>query len=704
MDQRTAPIHYEFGGFRLDTNLQTLVTPSGQPIHLTSKVFQTLLHLVEHSGEIVDKRLLMHAVWPNVIVEENNLNQCIVAIRKALGESASDRRFLLTVPGRGFKFVAPVRVAREDHETEAGSAEGSDVPESPEFHSRAGLKWKLLAAASFCGVAALGAWLYSSTRSPVTRPSEYEQLTDVAEAASAPALSRDGRLLAYILGDEQFMGAGQVYVKLLPAGEPVQLTHVKGSIYGSAFNPDGDRVAFTHVGQGTDPIDWETLTVSVLGGTPTQLLPNSSGLSWITPTRLMYSEVASGIHMGIVTSTASRAEHRTIYLPTHERGMAHFSFISPDGRSLIVAEMNPSGDFERCRLVPFDGSSSGMMVGPLGTCLSAAWSPDGRWMYFAAQTGKSSHLWRQRFPNGDPEQITFGPTKETAVVAAPDGRSLLTSLGSTQSTIWMHDAHGERRLTAETHAWHPWLSADGRRLYRLRRATSQSTTELVKLDLTSNQEQVLLPGFDVDVYDISADERNVLFTTSTPDKEPEIWTAPIDRHSSPLLIIRGGDQPVFGGPHNFFYRRVGLHANALYRADMDGHDERVLPMPIFDIVSDSPDGRFIVVGIETDGRAETAIFRTNDAALVWRRRGYWHSRWSPDNKMFYLETGWSAPGAPTIGTPMAGDSLPTNPSMLTSEATQIPHSVDSFYPTADPGTYLFVNFEQRRNIFRIPLH
>lgn len=477
MDQRTAPIHYEFAGFRLDTNLQTLVPPSGRPILLTSKVFQTLLHLVEHSGEVVDKRLLMSTVWPNVIVEENNLNQCIVAIRKALGESASDRRFLLTIPGRGFKFVGPVRVVREGHESAAvNTAENSLPPlqcppfvERPERRSRGNLKSLLLLAGSICALAALGVWIHYSKGSPVTRPSEYEQLTDVAEAASAPTLSRDGRMLAYILGGEQFLGAGQLYVKLLPAGEPVQLTHVKGLIYAPTFSPDGDRIAFTHVSEGTDPIGWETLTVAVLGGEPTQLLPNSSGLNWISPTTLVYSEVASGIHMGIVSSTASRAEHRVIYFPAHQRGMAHFSFVSPDRRSVLVAEMNQSGDFEQCRLVPFDGSSGGMLVGPAGTCLSAAWSPDGRWMYFAAQTGKSSHLWRQRFPNGDPEQITFGPTKETAVAADPDGHSLLTSLGSTHSAIWIHAANREHRLTAETSAWQPWLSNDGRRLYYLHR-------------------------------------------------------------------------------------------------------------------------------------------------------------------------------------------------------------------------------------------
>lgn len=228
----------------------------------------------------------------------------------------------------------------------------------------------------------------------------------------------------------------------------------------------------------------------------------------------------------------------------------------------------------------------------------------------------------------------------------------------------------------------------------------------MRLDLASSQEQVLLPGFDVQLYDISSDEREVLFTAGgNLGNEREIWTAPIDRHAPPRSIIRGGDQPVFGGVNTIFYRRIGSHENSLYRADIDGrHDERVLPVPIFDIVSTSPDGRFVVVGVEVDGRGETAIFRTSDATRVWERRGYWPSRWSSDGRMFYLETGWNTPSAQTIGIPLTGNSLPPDPLIVTSETTQIPHSVDSFYPTADPETYVFVNVEQRRNIFRIPLH
>src|SRR5437899_2062720 len=118
--------------------------------------------------------------------------------------------------------------------------------------------------------------------------------------------------------------------------------------------------------------------------------------------------------MGIVTATESRTESRDIYLPPHERAMAHRSYLAPDGKWVIVVEMDSAGKWQPCRVVPFDGSSAGKQAGPPGACTNAAWSPDGQWMYFSADAGGSFHIWRQRFSGGSgvgaPEQVTSGAT------------------------------------------------------------------------------------------------------------------------------------------------------------------------------------------------------------------------------------------------------------------------------------------------------
>src|SRR5436305_678033 len=99
---------YEFGGFRLDA-VKRLLWRAGEPVPLTSKSFETLLALVESRGEILDKEALLNRVWPDTIVEEKNLTINISALRKALGESPQEHRYIVTVPGRGYRFVAEVR-------------------------------------------------------------------------------------------------------------------------------------------------------------------------------------------------------------------------------------------------------------------------------------------------------------------------------------------------------------------------------------------------------------------------------------------------------------------------------------------------------------------------------------------------------------------------------------------------------------------
>ncbi|HEY0406131.1 MAG TPA: winged helix-turn-helix domain-containing protein [Pyrinomonadaceae bacterium] len=141
MSSQTEQHFYEFGPFRVDT-LKRLLLRDGQIVPLTAKAFDTLLTLVRHSGQDLDKDALMRTVWPDTIVEENNLTQNVSALRKALGESKSEHRYIVTIPGRGYRFVAAVQEVCEENgraelrrvEAEPGSVEGE--PRRVEAESR----------------------------------------------------------------------------------------------------------------------------------------------------------------------------------------------------------------------------------------------------------------------------------------------------------------------------------------------------------------------------------------------------------------------------------------------------------------------------------------------------------------------------------------------------------------------------------------
>jgi len=696
---------YEFEGFRLDSTLQALICPAGNPVPLPSRAFATLRCLVERSGELVEKSALMNEVWPRTVVAENNLNQCILTLRKVLGESAGDRRFILTVPGRGFKFVAPVRVVPHEprHPQTVIAPASRPTPSTSNWQ-----RWRwLMIAVGACTVVAAAYWLSRVDRQTVGSSSEYQPLTDVVDSATAPVLSPDGRMLAFIRNGSWMLSSGQIWVRALPDGEYVQLTNASGPLFAPAFTPDSTRIAYTVV----DPHGsaWDTWTVPVTGGEPAKLLPNASGLTYVGPHEVMFSEFKTGIHLGIVTAKQDRSGYRDVYWPEHERAMAHFSYLSPNRSSVLVVEMDGAGQFQRCRLLPFGGSSSGVPVGPTGgACFSAAWSTDGAWMYFSANVAGHSHLWRQRFPDGEPQQITFGPTDEETVFASADGRSLLTSIGTRQDALWLHGADGERALTTEGNAYSPWLSTDARRVYFLSAKNSAATVALSRIDIPTGSHEALLSEFDVQEYDVTPDEQWVVFTI-VRDGVSQIWRAPLDRHAPPGLLVRGADQPRFGGGKVFF-RSIGQKANHLHSINLDGsNDTQILSTPILNFQAVAPDARFVTLDKPVDGGLAAAwLISVAGGGEHLIGRGWFPSHWSRDGKALYIEIGPLAGPISSGRTAVVNlnpDGMPDEPILPVAPETKvIPQAEDALAAGSDPSTYVYVKSERRRNIYRIPLH
>jgi DNA-binding winged helix-turn-helix (wHTH) protein/tetratricopeptide (TPR) repeat protein len=104
---------YEFGPYRIDP-AKRLLLRGEESVQLPSKVFETLLVLVQHCEEVVSKDDLLKTIWPDSFVEESNLSQSIFLLRKALGETAQDHRYIVTIPGRGYRFAENVRLVAAD--------------------------------------------------------------------------------------------------------------------------------------------------------------------------------------------------------------------------------------------------------------------------------------------------------------------------------------------------------------------------------------------------------------------------------------------------------------------------------------------------------------------------------------------------------------------------------------------------------------
>jgi len=589
-----------FGLFELDLKAGQL-SKNGSRIRLPQQPVQLLAMLLERPGEVVTRDELRQRLWPSdVFVDfDHGLNKSVQKLRDALGDSAASPRFIETVPRIGYRFIAPVRtgswIASPNLPAELPrAAPPTDLEPATSRGGKRTVPWLALAVCILCGILAFR--LLVRHHPDVLK---YTQLTDFTDSAIAPAISPDGHMLAFIRGDSPFMSADQIYVKMLPDGEARQLTNDGRLKYNLAFSPDGSQIAYTVM----KTPSFATYTVSVLGSDPRLLLDNAAGLTWLDPHQLLFSRIRSGLHLGVVTESVTGDHLRELYYPEHERGMAHYSYASPNRQSALVVEMDGEGKWSMCKLISVAGPLPAKPVGPRGACTAAGWSPDGSWMYFIASVDGQSHLWRQRYADGVPEQITSGPEEEEGLAVEPQG-SLITSIGARQSAIWIHDGQGERSLSSEGEIVQdfapPLFSSDGKSLYYLlHRASMHPGPELWRMSIDSGKSEAVFPGISMFTYDVSPDGSQVAYSTRGRDGKPEMWIASTDRSSAPRQIGAPGEMsPHFGSHGQIIFQRAEGSVNYLMQMNPDGSGrKKVIQDSLVDVQSISPGRKWLTAAV-----------------------------------------------------------------------------------------------------------
>jgi DNA-binding winged helix-turn-helix (wHTH) protein/Tol biopolymer transport system component len=706
------------------------VRHSGEKIKLQERPFQILTALIERPGEVVTRQEIQQKLWPtDTFVDfEHSINTAVKKLREALGDDAENPRFIETLPRRGYRLIAPVEIV-EVTGPEVGT---TPVPtyEANRQETKPQKRWPAATIAgafiTLVAIASLALFLLIPwRRTTIPSRNAWLQITHFADSATSPALSPDGHMMAFIRGPETFVTAGQIYVKMLPDGEPVQLTHDDSPKMAPVFSPDASRIAYTitHSASG-----WDTWVVPVLGGQPQQLLPNASALTWADRLHVVFSEIRTGGHMGIATSAESRAGERSVYLPADMNGMAHRSWVSPDGKWILVSEMDDVG-WRPCRVLPFDGSTSGETVGPRAArCTYAGWSPDGRTMYFSADPGDGYHIWRQGFPGGRPEQMTFGATEEEGVAVSPDGLTLVTSAGIRESTVWLHDSQGDRQISGEGFASIPGLgitgisarsifSPDGKRLfYLVRKQGSRAfrSGELWVTDLATGRTEAVLPGVSMTDFDIAPDGERLAFTSLDAEGDSHLWIGSLDRRIPPKqLILSGAQRPCFGpGGEVYFLLREGQQEFLYSVAPNQIAPRKTSHEPSDAFIRISPHGNWWLSGYEP---AASIVSPTTGGSPV-RICSACSVGWGPGGKFLYLrfrKPGQIAGGKTiVIGLP-AGKELPMLPPAGLKSAEDVKGfnvvaEIDmtgksDFAPGPDPSVYAYNRMTVQRNLFRIPL-
>jgi hypothetical protein len=415
--------------------------------------------------------------------------------------------------------------------------------------------------------ATFGTWLWShAPTKSIAGPAQYEQITYFAASATSPSLSPDGRMMTFIQGTQWFEGLGQVYVKALPDGEPVQLTHDRLEKMSPTFSPDGSRIVYTVA---RPPGLWDAWTVPVIGGEPRLWLKNTATPSWLPDKRIMFSEITSGLHMRVVTSTRAattsdpctrrvmskawrtgRTSHPTA------RTSSSWKWRSPSGGH---AESSRSMDRQRDNEWGLTRNASPRHGPEMANGSSPRRSRTARSTF----GGSDSPTARQsRSPAARP--------KRRASRSRPMALRLLASVGSSQQSVWLHDDRGERPLSTEGYAFIPRLpaalvqpfSADGNTLFYLARRGGvrsvgpfERSGELWRTDLESGRSEVVVPGFDIVAYDVSREMTQVVFAAIDKGGQSHIWLARLDRQLPPRQLSSiVSDGPRFGTSDEIFSR------------------------------------------------------------------------------------------------------------------------------------------------------
>jgi Tol biopolymer transport system component/DNA-binding winged helix-turn-helix (wHTH) protein len=598
---------YAFGPFHLDAS-ERLLLRDGKPVPLAPKAFATLVLLVERQGKLVEKDELMRAVWPDAVVEENNLNKYISALRRTLGEADPDQTYIETVPKLGYRFVAPVRElgdAGADLELEREAlppgltgGNGQATVGLGATHAlataRSGLSSGLLAlaiAVLLIGAAVLaGLSLRHDGPSAAKSEMTVERLTYGGYVHSA-TLSPDGKYFVYAERDGE---TSRLWLRQTEQGNPLQIIAPSECyILGTTFSPDGQSVYF--VIRDKQDQQGALYRVPALGGPQTKLLVGINSPVACSPDgrQLAFIRADNETRESRLVIAASDGSNGRVL--AQRRGMEQFGengpAWSPDGRQIaVVLFTGPTAASEPfCRLVGVDAQSGALRqltAQRWDECGRLAWAGDGRGLILLgtklgeAGRGLRDQVWYVTQPGGEAHRITAGSNRylHESLGLTADSSALLAVSFSRASQIWAMDARGDERtaiqLTAGTGDGRAGLAElpDGRVVF-IRRT-----------------------GEHVDLWQMNADGTEQKQLTTDPPFLEELRATP------------GGRYLIFAS------NRAGR--SHLFRVDADGKNLRQLTGgDSSEIDADcSPDGQWLVYAstlVLKDGYGPTSLWRVS---------------------------------------------------------------------------------------------
>jgi Tol biopolymer transport system component/DNA-binding winged helix-turn-helix (wHTH) protein len=647
---------FEFGPFQIDPE-QRLLLRDQQPVSLSPKAFELLLVLAQRSEQVVLKDELMNQLWPDTFVEESNLGQHIFQLRKVLGERAQGASYIVTVPGRGYRFACKVRTipAKADEEIVLESRSRSRMVIEEE-----------------------------SVTDPVPAPATKRLRLTVTAAAVAVVI------LALV-----------VAALMLPAPSPKalrvrQITH-SGRIdpYGKVLS-DGARLYFTERRGGTETLAQAPAT----GGEP-------MSISTSVPS-LMVHDIDPSKSKLLIGTQGDNFDQPLWVVPTQGGSARRIGDVlasqgtiwSPDGQRIIF------GHDAQIFAMDEDGGNPVKLLTAPGYVLALRLAPNGKLMRFTVRDSSDGavHLWESSADGHDPHPVSLGWKAAEARWGdgqsvgdwTPDGRYFVFRVAHDWvESLWAirEDAGWLRRnaapvqlYTTPAHISEPRFSPDGKQLFFV---AYQQERELVRYDSIHKLFVPYLSGIPARLLSFSSDGKwvsyrletdgtlwrsrvdgteklqltfpplvayhstwspdgkRIVFGATRPGEPARLYSIPCDGGKpEPLTASEASDnEPSWSpdGRYIIFQRwtanEVGSRHSAVYILDMEKRQTRMLPGTMdFDGAHWSPDGRYAAASDQANRKLMLYDFNRQQWSELADGAAYgWGIRWSSDSRYVYYQ-------------------------------------------------------------------
>jgi Tol biopolymer transport system component/DNA-binding winged helix-turn-helix (wHTH) protein len=638
---RTPTSTIRFGDFELLPESGEL-KKAGTRVRLSGQAFDTLVLLIEARGEIVSREQLQKALWSDSSFGdfEHGLNAAINRLRGALGDSATDSRYVETVPRRGYRFIHPLiehTPTVENSNSPATEAKGQGPPLN--LTAKRGTNRLIWFTISFA-VLTVGAavWIYLARR-PTSDLADIKEtpLTTLPGSEISPTFSPDGSQIAFGWDGENNGAGYDLYVQTVGSENPHRLTHdpVQPS-FTAAWSPDGRFIAIRSQQQGSAMIE----LVPATGGPPRPLTTVHGGLygglpSWSRDSKtIVFAEVsmrphADNVRAGLYLLPLDTLQPR--FVETHcavpvlpkfnpkQDSIAFGCIDRMDRTSLDVLEIG-SGRVDE--LLTIKGAKKGKGLD---------WSADGRFLFYAytdpdggsfiweMEAAHPEHRWRLPLAhdacdlavnrNGDSLayvqsfisaniwklSLTAQPVAQMLIAStrsqnnpnvSPDGSKIaFESDRSGSHEVWISDSDGHN-LQQITHfgslTGTPSWSPDSKLLAFDSRAEGEANVYVYNTaggdlrKVTTSTRANSLPSW-------SRDGRFLFYASGKDIDTPSIWRVPVEGGTA-TEIIADGDLPIPSpdGTHLFF-RRLGSGSVSIMRIRLDGSDlQTVKVLPVAD--------------------------------------------------------------------------------------------------------------------------